>query len=84
MAKLNIDFLALEVVALAEQAGDLICQIYKEGAEVFEKKGELDSAKKYYTRVLEIREKNFGPEAPVYAQALNKLGLIYKPTGEVS
>ena len=33
----NIDFLAPKVVALAEKAGLLICQIYKEEIEVFEK-----------------------------------------------
>ena len=38
ISKLNIDFLALEGVALAEQAGALIRQIYQESVEVFEKK----------------------------------------------
>ena len=37
-SKLNFDLLALQVVALAEQAGEIICQIYGEGWEVFEKK----------------------------------------------
>lgn len=37
-SKLNINLLALKVVALAEQAGELICEIYKEDTEVFEKK----------------------------------------------
>lgn len=35
---MNIDFLVPEVVALAEQAGKIICKIYEEETEVFEKK----------------------------------------------
>lgn len=35
---MNLDLLASEVVTFAEQAGELICQIYEEGVEVFEKK----------------------------------------------
>lgn len=36
--KINLDFLALEVTAIAEQAGELICELYKGNTEVFEKK----------------------------------------------
>jgi len=36
--KLDLDFLALEVVTLAEQAGKIICQIYKENPQALEKK----------------------------------------------
>lgn len=38
ISKINIDSLALKVVALAEQAGELICQVYKEAIEFCEKK----------------------------------------------
>src|SRR5436190_13555134 len=35
---LNIDLLAPQIVTLAEQAGQMICQIYGEELEVYEKK----------------------------------------------
>lgn len=38
ISTINMDSLSLKVVALAEQAGALICQVYEEGTEVFEKK----------------------------------------------
>jgi 3'(2'), 5'-bisphosphate nucleotidase len=38
ISKINMNFLAIEAAMLAEQAGELICEIYKESPQVFEKK----------------------------------------------
>ncbi|MBA3813501.1 MAG: 3'(2'),5'-bisphosphate nucleotidase CysQ [Alphaproteobacteria bacterium] len=67
---MNIDLLALEAVALAEQAGELICEIYKENPQVFEKKdgSPVTQADRQSHFFLKVHLEQLSPHIPVISE----------------
>jgi tetratricopeptide (TPR) repeat protein len=50
---------------------------------VYGKKGDLDQAKDYYQRALEIKEKQLGPNHVDVALTYNNIGLVYREKGDL-
>lgn len=77
----NMDKLASQVVALAEQAGVIICQIYEENTEVFEKKDKSPVTHADYRSHLFLKEnlENLAPDIPVISEEDERSWTIKSP-----
>lgn len=77
----NLELLAPKVVALAEKAGKLICQIYEKGFEVFEKKDHtpVTQADHQSNHFLKEGLENLTPSIPVISEEDESSWIIKSP-----